>query len=175
MHLGGGTLKFKVKEMCYCAIMACMLAIFSQIKIDLPGYVPITLQTLMVCVIALIASPYVAVVSCLVYLCMGAIGLPVFAGFQGGIASLISYGGGYIFSFPIMAYIISKLKDKINGILACMIGNIICYVIGTCWFLFVTKMTLIPTLMMCVIPFIPGDFIKILLAYCLSKKIKINA
>ena len=89
--------------------MACMMAIFSQIKIDLPGYVPITLQTFMVCLIALIAPCKVAVSACVVYLLMGAVGLPVFAGFQGGMGSLLGYSGGYIFAFPIMVYVISKL------------------------------------------------------------------
>lgn len=168
------TLNFKVKEICYCALMACMLAIFSQIKIDLPGYVPITMQTFMVCLIALIAPCKVAVVSFVVYLLMGAVGLPVFAGFQGGIGSLLGYSGGYIFSFPIMVYVISKLKTRVPLILACIVGNITCYFIGTLWFMLMTRMNVIASLMMCVIPFIPGDFIKILLAFCLSKKIKIK-
>ena len=95
---GVKALNFKVKEMCYCALMACMMAIFSQIKIDLPGYVPITLQTFMVCLIALIAPCKVAVSACVVYLLMGAIGLPVFAGFQGGMGSLFPvYCQGYFF------------------------------------------------------------------------------
>ncbi len=118
------TLNFKVKEICYCALMACMLAIFSQIKIDLPGYVPITMQTFMVCLIALIASCKVAVVSCVVYLLMGAVGLPVFAGFQGGIGSLLGYSGGYIFSFPIMVYVISKLKNKSSSYIGMYCGDI---------------------------------------------------
>ena len=105
--------------------MACMMAIFSQIKIDLPGYVPITLQTFMVCLIALIAPCKVAVSACVVYLLMGAIGLPVFAGFQGGMGSLLGYSGGYIFSFPIMVYVISKLKTRVPIVLACIIGSVI--------------------------------------------------
>ena len=103
--------------------MACMMAIFSQIKIDLPGYVPITLQTFMVCLIALIAPCKVAVSACVVYLLMGAVGLPVFAGFQGGMGSLLGYSGGYIFSFPIMVYVISKLKTRVPIGLACIIGS----------------------------------------------------
>ena len=154
--------------------MACMMAIFSQIKIDLPGYVPITLQTFMGCLIALIAPCKVAVSACVVYLLMGAIGLPVFAGFQGGMGSLLGYSGGYIFSFPIMVYVISKLKTRVPIVLACIIGSVICYFIGTLWFMFVTKMNLSASLMMCVVPFIPGDLIKIVLAYCLSKKIKVK-
>ena len=133
--------------------MACMMAIFSQIKIDLPGYVPITLQTFMVCLIALIAPCKVAVSACV----------------------LLGYSGGYIFSFPIMVYVISKLKTRVPIGLACIIGSVICYFIGTLWFMFVTKMNLSASLMMCVVPFIPGDLIKIVLAYCLSKKNKSKA
>ena len=105
---------------------------------------------------------------------MGAVGLPVFAGFQGGMGSLLGYSGGYIFSFPIMVYVISKLKTRVPIVLACIIGSVICYFIGTLWFMFVTKMNLSASLMMCVVPFIPGDLIKIVLAYCLSKKIKVK-
>lgn len=81
-------MNFKVKEMCQLALAACLLALFSQIKIDLPGYVPLTLQTFMVYVIALTFKPNNAFAACFVYLCMGAIGLPVFAGFHGGILHL---------------------------------------------------------------------------------------
>ena len=140
--------------------MACMMAIFSQIKIDLPGYVPITLQTFMVCLIALIAPCKVAVSACVVYLLMGAVGLPVFAGFQGGMGSLLGYSGGYIFSFPIMVYVISKLKTRVPIGLACIIGmcdllfywNTMVYVCD--------KDEFKCFLMMCVVPFIPGDLIK---------------
>ena len=70
--------------------------------------------------------------------------------------------------------VISKLKTRVPLILACIVGNIMCYFIGTLWFMLMTRMNVIASLMMCVIPFIPGDFIKILLAFCLSKKIKIK-
>ena len=107
--------------MCQLALAACLLALFSQIKIDLPGYVPLTLQTFMVYVIALTFKPNNAFTACFVYLCMGAIGLPVFAGFHGGISSLVSYTGGYLFAFPIMAYVISCSKH-INRYGACFLG-----------------------------------------------------
>ncbi|MFQ9072656.1 MAG: biotin transporter BioY [Faecalibacillus faecis] len=100
-------MNFKTKEMCYCALMACMMAIFSQIKIDLLGYVPITLQTFMVCLIALIAPCKVAVSACVVYLLMGAVGLPVLLDFK-VVWIALGYSGGYIFSFPIMVYVISN-------------------------------------------------------------------
>ena len=166
-------MNFKVKEMCHIALAACLLALFSQIKIDLPGYVPITLQTFMVYVTALIFKPNDAFAACFVYLCMGAIGLPAFAGFHGGISSLVSYTGGYLFAFPIMAYVISYSK-QINHYVACFLGTFVCYVIGTGYFMLVSQMALVPSLMMCVIPFLPGDFVKIILAKKVVEKIRIR-
>lgn len=166
-------MNFKVKEMCQLALAACLLALFSQIKIDLPGYVPLTLQTFMVYVIALAFKPNNAFAACFVYLCMGAIGLPVFSGFHGGISSLVSYTGGYLFAFPIMAYVISCSKH-INRYGACFLGTFVCYAIGTGYFMLVSQMALMPSLMMCVIPFLPGDLVKIILAKKVAEKIKIR-
>lgn len=104
---------------------------------------------------------------------MGAIGLPVFAGFHGGISSLVSYSGGYIFAFSIMAYVISYSKH-INHYGACFLGTLVCYIIGTVYFMLVSQMSLMPSLMMCVIPFLPGDFVKIILAKKVAEKIKIR-
>ncbi|RHM60729.1 MULTISPECIES: biotin transporter BioY [Coprobacillaceae] len=165
-------MNFKVKEICYCALMVCLLALLSQIKIDLPGYVPITLQTLAVYLLSLVLTPQEAFFTCFVYLLMGAIGLPVFAGFHGGIASLVGYTGGYLFAFPIMAMLISYLSRKYSSYIACFIGSLVCYIIGTAWFMLLTKMALGPSLMMCVIPFIPGDFVKILISVMIYNKIK---
>ena len=148
-------MNFKVKEMCQLALAACLLALFSQIKIDLPGYVPLTLQTFMVYVIALTFKPNNAFAACFVYLCMGAIGLPVFAG------------------FPIIAYVISCSKH-INRYGACFLGTFVCYAIGTGYFMLVSQMALMPSLMMCVIPFLPGDLVKIILAKKVAEKIKIR-
>lgn len=166
-------MNFKVKEMCYISLAACLLALFSQIKIDLPGYVPITLQTLMVYMIGILFNRKWAFTSCFLYLCLGAIGLPVFAGFRGGLTSLVNYTGGYLFAFPFMAWTISYLKNK-SVYVACFIGTLLCYVIGTMWFMFTSQNALMPSLMMCVLPFLPGDFVKIVFAKNVCKKVKIN-
>lgn len=99
--------------------------------------------------------------------------LPVFAGFNGGISSLVSYTGGYLFAFPIMAYVISYSKH-INRYGACFLGTFVCYAIGTGYFMLVSQMALMPSLMMCVIPFLPGDLVKIILAKKVAEKIKIR-
>ena len=153
--------------MIYCSMFACIIAILAQIKIDLPSLVPITLQTLGIYLISCYLKPKLAFISTVVYLFMGIIGLPVFTGPT----------GGYIFSFPIMvsitSLIINKNKTLFFKILAMIIGTIVCYLIGTLWFIFITNNSFVLALSMCVIPFIPGDIFKIAITLILSNKIKI--
>ena len=167
----------KVKNMIYCSMFACIIAILAQIKIDLPSLVPITLQTLGIYLISCYLKPKLAFISTVVYLFMGIIGLPVFTGFKGGIELLLYPTGVYIFSFPIMVsitiLIINKNKTTSFKILAMIIGTIVCYLIGTLWFIFITDNSFVLALSMCVIPFIPGDIFKIAAALILSNKIKI--
>ena len=136
--------------MLYCALFACLIAILAQIQIALPTLVPITLQTLGVYLVSLLLKPKLAFISTLVYVFMGASGLPVFGGFSGGLASLL-----------IMALVIAlivKRNEKLSfKIIALIIGTAVCYLIGTLWFIYVTNTSLIPALTMCVIPFLPGD------------------
>ena len=134
--------------MLYCALFACLIAILAQIQIALPTLVPITLQTLGVYLVSLLLKPKLAFISTLVYVFMGAIGLPVFGGFSGGLASLLGPSGGYIFSFPIMALVIAlivKRNEKLSfKIIALIIGTAVCYLIGTLWFIYVTNTSIIP-------------------------------
>ena len=167
----------RVKNMIYCSMFACIIAILAQIKIDLPSLGPITLQTLGIYLISCYLKPKLAFISTVVYLFMGIIGLPVFTGFKGGIGILLGPTGGYIFSFPIMvsitSLIINKNKTLFFKILAMIIGTIVCYLIGTLWFIFITNNSFVLALSMCVIPFIPGDIFKIAITLILSNKIKI--
>lgn len=157
-------------------MFACIVALLAQIKIDLPGLVPITLQTLGIYIIACSLTPKLAVITTIVYVIMGSIGLPVFTGFRGDLSSLFGPTGGYIFSFPITSLIISIIINNKNSIIrkiiAMIVGTAVCYLIGTIWFIYVTNNTIITALTVCVIPFIFGDIIKIAIASTLSAKIK---
>ena len=157
-------------------MFACIVALLAQIKIDLPGLVPITLQTLGIYIIACSLTPKLAVITTIVYVIMGSIGLPVFTGFRGGLSSLLGPTGGYIFSFPITSLIISIIINNKNSIIrkiiAMIVGTAVCYLIGTIWFIYVTNNTIITALTVCVIRFIFGDIIKIAIASTLSAKIK---
>lgn len=166
----------KVKIMCQLSLLLCMLIILAQIKIDL-GYVPVTLQTLGIYLIALLTKPKYALYVSLCYVFMGVIGLPVFAGLTGGIGALIHYNGGYIVAFPLMCFVTSclghdqKLLKKICG---CIVGTLICYIIGTAWFIYITKMDVLAAVMLCIVPFLTSDALKIAAAVILSQKIRLD-
>lgn len=165
-----------VKQMIYCALFAGIVAILAQVKIDLVGIVPITMQTLGIYLIGSILKPKYAFLAALVYVLMGAIGLPVFAGFTGGMGIVVGPTGGYIFSFPIMAFVISYMvtikKDTVFKLLAMLVGTAVCYTIGTAWFMYSTQNTLWVSLTWCVFPFLIGDAIKIVAATFFSNRIK---
>lgn len=166
----------KVKNMLYCSTFACIVSLLAQIKLDLPGIIPLTLQTLGIYLIGCTLKPKMAFIATMVYILMGSVGLPVFTGFRGGLSSLLGPTGGYIFSFPITSLIISLIinnKDTdFRKISAMMIGTIICYFIGTIWFVYITNNNIMAALAMCVFPFIPGDIIKMITALIISSKIK---
>lgn len=118
----------------------------------------------------------------LVYILMGAVGIPVFAGFQGGIGVIFNTTGGYIVGFLCSALIMWAAeslfgKKPLVRLLSMAAGLIACYVLGTIWFMVVYGRTtgavgLMTVLGWCVIPFIIPDLVKIGLAYFISRKIR---
>ena len=90
----------------HIALLAAILVVCSQITIPFPGSVPITLQTFAIALIAYIMGSYKGALTLIIYLGLGAIGLPVFAGFKGGFDTLIGPTGGYLIGFLPMIVLI---------------------------------------------------------------------
>lgn len=157
--------------------MICVIIIGAQISIPLPGMVPISLQTMAIYILAMLFEKKQAFMIALIYVVMGAIGLPVFSGMSGGASHLLGPAGGFIFSFPVMAYIISALchssENYVRYFLAMIVGTLVCYLIGTAYFMGSTKAPLITALMSCVIPFIPGDLIKMITCTLITSRLKV--
>lgn len=118
----------------------------------------------------------------LVYVLLGAVGVPVFAGFSGGIGALLGNAGGYIIGFIFSALVMWAFehvfgRKPVVQIISMIVGLIVCYAFGTAWFMFAyTRSTgpvgLMAVLSWCVFPFIIPDLIKIALAYVLSGKVR---
>lgn len=170
----------KTLDLVYVAIGTALIAICSWISI--PTAIPFTLQTFAVFVLMLLLGGKRGTLSVICYILLGAVGLPVFAGFSGGLGVLLGNTGGYIIGFIAMGLIyilFEKLfKDKlVTNIVALVIGLAACYAIGTVWFMVVyarnTGAVGIATVLgWCVIPFIIPDLIKMALAFVISKRVK---
>ncbi len=166
--------KFTVKTIVLCAMFAALCCATAPVSIPLPGGVPVTLQTAAVFLTALLLGPLYGFVAVLVYVLLGAVGLPVFAGLSGGIGSLVGLSGGFIMSWPFAAALAGflyykfgrnekGLKKYATMIIAMLLGSVIIYTIGLTQFIFLTKMSISASLAACMIPFIPGDVLKMVL------------
>ena len=170
----------KTYEMVYIGIFTVLIAVCSWISI--PAAVPFTLQTFGVFMAVEVLGGKRGTMAVLVYILMGAVGIPVFAGFQGGIGVIFNTTGGYIVGFLCSALIMWAAeslfgKKPLVRLLSMAAGLIACYVLGTIWFMVVYGRTtgavgLMTVLGWCVIPFIIPDLVKIGLAYFISRKIR---
>lgn len=169
----------KTKELVYVSLCAVIIAICSWISI--PTAVPFTLQTFGIYLAIAVLGGKLGTISLLIYLGLGAIGLPVFAGFKSGFAAITGPTGGYLLGFLATALIMWGFekffgKNKVSFIISAIIGLVACYALGTIWFMKVFSAAngaigLGATLGMCVIPFIIPDLIKLVAAYLIGSKI----
>ena len=158
------------------ALFAALTAVFSQISFPI-GPIPINLGLLAVFISSGLLTVGKSVLSQAVFLLIGAVGVPVFANFKGGLSALVGPTGGYLLGYIISAFAISlilaKFGKKIYQIaIALSVGLIICYAFGTLWYVVSTNTSFIDALFLCVTPFIIGDVIKIIVATTLICKLK---
>ena len=168
----------KTRDLVVCSLFAAMTAVLSQISIPLPNGIPLTLQLFAVFLCGVILGAKKGFISTLVYVVLGAIGLPVFAGFTGGFQYIVGYSGGFIISFPLVAFIIGFVSEKTDNmvfiLLSTILGLIVSYTIGTLVFSIVTNTSISASLAACVIPFIFTDLLKCFIATVIGLKLKEN-
>jgi biotin transport system substrate-specific component len=171
----------KLLDIVYIGVASALIAVCSWITIPLPT-VPITLQTLGVCVVAGLLGFKRGTLATAIYIILGAIGVPVFANFSGGFAVILGQTGGYIIGFIFTAMIVGFVSDKFNGkllplIIAMVVGILVCYAFGTAWFAVVyaksnDPATLLTILGWCVFPFLLPDAVKIAIAGIVANRVR---
>ncbi len=174
-------MKLTTKELVICSIFASLTAILTQISIPLPA-IPLTMQVFAIALSGLILGKRLGFISIIIYVLLGAIGLPVFAQFSGGIGVILGPTGGFIIAFPIMAFIIGYFSEKYKSTMGIAVGMllslVVSYIIGTLYFCMVAKSDFITGLTLCVLPFVVADIIKLSLATIVgrsvSKRIKLD-
>ena len=169
----------KIRDITYIAFCATLIIVCAWIK--LPFVIPITMQSFAIFLTAGLLGGKRATISVLLYILLGAIGLPVFSGFTGGIGILSSATGGYIFGFmllPLCKWISEKHKPRstIAFTVSQAIGLLFCYTTGTLWYVYMfsdsTSATIASTLGICVTPFILPDICKLALAIFITNRLK---
>lgn len=166
---------FSTKDMCLIGVFAALICVFGQLSIPMPNGVPLTLQTFIIMFTGIILGAKKGCIASCIYILLGAVGLPVFSNMQGGLGVLFGPTGGFILSFPILAYLSGKGAEKssiIPQIIYLLIGVIINYIAGIIMFTLVTNSSLLAGFTACVLPFIPSDFIKSAMAIIFGRTLK---
>lgn len=178
--------KSAAREICYTAMFVAIITVCAWISIPI-GEIPITLQTMGVCLAAALLGWKRGTIATAVYILLGVCGVPVFAGFTGGVAKLVLPTGGYIVGFLFTALIVGAASDyiKIENVWARMavlaaamaVGIAVCYAFGTAWFMVLyaraeKSITLAGALFLCVVPYLLPDLVKVVFAAALVAKLK---
>ena len=174
--------KTAIYELAAAAVMAALLCVIAPLSIPI-GPVPISLATLVLYLSVYVLRLRSALAACAVYLLLGAFGLPVFAGFSGGFGDLAGPTGGFLIGYLFLVLIaglfvmgsskfekpVAKTAFQTAGMI---LGTVALYAFGTIWFMIQAKAALPYALTVCVVPFLPGDFAKIVVALTAGKLIR---
>lgn len=174
------TTKLRTLDITYCCAFVALIAVCSWISI--PTAVPFTMQTFAVFLTLLMLGGKLGCYAIAVYLLLGAVGVPVFAGFSGGIGTLIGTTGGYLLGFFAITFLyFSMVKNPLQrpmvDIVVLSIGLLLCYSLGTVQFVLIYardigEVGVLTALSWCVFPYIIPDFLKLALAFSLAKRLR---
>jgi biotin transport system substrate-specific component len=166
----------KLRWMVLASLMAALTAVGAYIHVPI-GPVPIVLSTLFVLLSGLLLGSRWGLASMGLYLLVGAIGMPVFAGGKGGVAHFLGPTGGYLFGYALSAWVTGFISERSRGLLiieifAVLAGLFFIYGLGVPWLKMVTNMPWPRTFMVGVVPFLPGEAVKAPAALILARAVR---
>ncbi len=157
------------RKIAYTALGAAVICVLAPLAIPI-GEVPISMATFAVMLMAALLGKSMGTFSALVYILIGAVGLPVFASYTSGVSIILGPTGGYIIGYLFLAWCtgFGSEKGKWQLIAGMIGGTAILYLFGTVWFVLVTGMDVMAALAVCVIPFLIGDALKMVAVFVLQ-------
>jgi biotin transport system substrate-specific component len=172
-----------IHNMVKCGLFAALTAVLTLITIPLPSGVPITLQTFSIALCGFSLGIKYGTLSTGVYIAIGALGLPVFSGARGGFSMLTGVTGGFIFGFLPLTMLCglgvwlakASSSKRIQTVIAISLGSIgivICHVIGTAQFAFLTGRGFLEAAVVVSVPYLVKDFASVALAYLIAIRIR---
>jgi len=166
----------KLRWMVLASLMAALTAVGAYIHVPI-GPVPIVLSTLFVLLSGLLLGSRWGLASMCLYLLVGAIGMPVFAGGKGGVTHFLGPTGGYLFGYVLASWLTGVISEQsrsmlIWDILAVITGSLAIYSLGVPWLKMVTQMSWPKTVMVGMVPFLIGDAVKASVAIVLARAVR---
>ena len=169
--------KIKTKQMVLIALMTAVTCVLGPLSIPLPfSPVPISLTNFAIFLAIFVLGMKNGTISFIIYLLLGAVGVPVFSSFRGGFQVLAGPTGGYLIGFIFLALIMGFALDHFDRklvptIIGMIIGMAVCYAFGTVWLAKLLSLSFKEGLMMGVIPYLAGDAAKIIIAAIVGPKL----
>lgn len=158
--------------MVLCSLFAALTAICAWISVPLPA-VSFTMQTFAVLLALGILGGRWGSMTILLYLLLGIVGLPVFAGFRGGAASLLEPTGGFLWGF-LAGALVYWLAERLGKLPAMVCALAVSYLCGSWWFSVYAGVDFLRAMAVCVLPWLIPDGVKLALAYTMAKRISRN-
>lgn len=169
--------KIRTKQMVLIALMTAVTCVLGPLSIPLPfSPVPISLTNFAIFLAIFVLGMKSGTISFIIYLLLGAVGVPVFSSFRGGLQVLAGPTGGYLIGFIFLALIMGFALDHFDRklvptIIGMIIGMAVCYAFGTVWLAKLLSLSFKEGLMMGVIPYLAGDAAKIIIAAIVGPKL----
>ena len=166
------------KQITLIGLMTAVVCILGPLSIPLPiSPVPVSFTNLAIFLAVYLLDLKGGTVCLLVYLALGAAGLPIFSGFSGGLGKLAGPTGGYLIGFIFLALIQGFLMNRFPGkntaaIAGMLLGMVVCYFFGTVWLAWQMNLSFTSALFLGVVPYLPGDAVKILAVALTGPKLK---
>lgn len=159
-----------VQAITHISLCTAIMAVLSQIAIPI-GAVPVTIQALAVSFIGYFLGLKKGIICIALYICLGAVGAPVFAFFQGGFHMLIGYTGGFIFGFIPLVALCGAFKTRTLKITFGICGVLVCHIMGTLQYMLISGLELLVSFLTASLPFILKDILLVIASYFISEAV----
>ena len=164
----------KHKKIVLSALFTAIIAVISQASVLIPSGVPVTLQVFAIALCGYVLGTKWSIFAVLTYILAGAVGLPVFSGFRGGIQQLFSATGGFIAGFVILAALcgLSANSGRITSVLSGLFGLLLCHFVGILQFSLISGVGFFEGFLVASLPFLIKDIVLVVLAWVFFPRIK---
>ena len=167
----------RTKKIVLIGLMTAVTCILGPLSIPLPfSPGPISLTNFAIFLAVFILGMKDATISFIIYLLLGAVGVPVFSAFSGGLGKLVGPTGGYLFGFIFLALIMGFFMEHFDRkivptIIGMIIGMAVCYIFGTVWLAKLMSLSFNEALALGVLPYLAGDVAKIIIAVIIGPRL----